>query len=175
MFNFDEDKLTTEQVINIAERNGLSPIRVAINANGYRGSQQFWGAIDISNVYKGDDLAVIIKHLEGLIKSGRYMITVRNLYENIRKVKPFVTREIRLHQRLHYELIPQLEKMNLVCPIRNKIYINPALADWGWNPEFKVYEVEHSSRLPYHLRYSEEEVEAAMEFYRKAKLLLNGK
>ena len=33
----------------------------------------------------------------------------------------------------------------------------------------------HDSRLPYHLRYSEEEMEAAIEFYRKAKSLLNGK
>ncbi|ATI17052.1 hypothetical protein [Escherichia phage IMM-001] len=27
----------------------------------------------------------------------------------------------------------------------------------------------YGSRLPYHLRYGEEEVEVAMEFYRKAK------
>lgn len=31
-----------------------------------------------------------------------------------------------------------------------------------------------TSRLPYHLRYGEEEVEKAIEFYRKAKSILNG-
>ena len=33
----------------------------------------------------------------------------------------------------------------------------------------------HTSRLPYHFRYSEEEMEKAIEFYRKAKSLLIGK
>ena len=174
MFDFKDEKLTYEQVINIAEQDGLSPVRIAINANGYRQSTAFWGSIDVSNVYKGDELAIIIKYLEKIIKIGSYMVTVRNLYESIRKVKPFVTQEIRLHQRLHDEIIPQLEKMNLVCLIGNKIYISPALADSSWNPKLKEREVEHTSRLPYHLRYSEEEVEVAMELYRKAKLLMRG-
>lgn len=77
--------------------------------------------------------------------------------------------------RLQDGLIPDLEKMNLVCMIGDKIYVHPAILDECWEPNFKVYEGEHPSRLPYHLRYSEEEVEMAVEFYRKAKSLLNGK
>lgn len=84
MFDFNEYKLTEEQVIEIAKQDGLPPLRVAINANGYRHVQHIW------------------------------------------------------------------------------------------QPNLKTYEGEHASRLPYHLRYREEEVEKAVDFYRKAKSLLSG-
>ena len=41
MFNFDEDKLTDEQIMNAAAANNVPPLRVAINANGYKGSSHF--------------------------------------------------------------------------------------------------------------------------------------
>lgn len=41
MFDFNEDKLTDEQIMNIAIQDGLPPLRVAINANGYRQSTAF--------------------------------------------------------------------------------------------------------------------------------------
>lgn len=34
MFNFDEDKLTDEKVMEVARQDNLPPLRVAINANG---------------------------------------------------------------------------------------------------------------------------------------------
>lgn len=170
MLNLDDNKLTTEEIIKISEVDGVPVINVAIEANGYDHSKHLWSPIDLSDFYKGSDLAVIIEHLGKFIKSGSYMVTVKTLYESV-----FATREIGLHQRLHYELIPRLESINIVCLIGNEIYINPALADSSWNQKLKEREVEHPSRLPYHLRYSEEEVERAIEFYRKAKSLLNGK
>lgn len=175
MSDFDERKLTTKEIIKIAEDDGLPVIRVAINANGYKHSQYLWGAVDVSKVYKGSDLAVIIKHLEWFFKSGCYMITEDMLYESIRKVKHFAGRDRMLQELIHYEFIPELDRLNVTCLIGNKIYISPALPDSSCNPKLKEREVEHTSRLPYHLRYSEEEVGVAMEFYRKAKLLLNGK
>lgn len=45
MFDFfAEDKLTPEQVIEIARAENVPPLRIAINANGYRQSQSFWKA-----------------------------------------------------------------------------------------------------------------------------------
>lgn len=76
--------------------------------------------------------------------------------------------------RIKDELIPDLEGMNLACLIGDKIYVHQAIIDEYWQPNFKTYDGEHISRLPYHLRYSEEEVEKAIEFYRKAKSLLSG-
>lgn len=173
MFDFNEDKLTSEQVIKIAEHDGIPPLRIAINANGYRQSTPFWGSIDTSGVCAGDELGVLIKIIRKMGVNGKGVVGVRSVYEGARKVKPFAGRN-GVMLLIKDKLIPELDKMNITCLIGDKVYVNPALTDLNWEPKFKVYEGEHSSRLPYHLRYSEEEVEIAIKFYRKAKSLLNG-
>ena len=174
MFDFNEDKLTEEQVIKIANQDGLPPLRVAINANGYRHSTAFWGSIDTSDVYSGDELGVLIKIIRKMGVNGKGVVGIRSLYEGARKLKPFAGRD-GMMLVIKDKLIPELDKMNVTCLIGDKVYVNPALTDLSWQPNFKTYEGEHVSRLPYHLRYSEEEVEKAVEFYRKAKSLLIGK
>lgn len=175
MFDFTEDKLTDERVIEIAEKDGLPPLRVAINANGYRQAQGFWGHPDASSIYEGSELAVMIKVIKRMGRHGKGVFVVKSIYEGVRKLKPFVGREIGLFARIKDELIPELDKMNLTCLIGDRVYVHPAILEESWEPNFKVYEGDHPSRLPYHLRYSEEEVEEAMKFYLKAKSLLNGK
>lgn len=174
MLDFTKSKLTAEEIIKISQRDGYSPLRVAINANGYRNAQGFFGHPDASSIHIGSEYAVLIKAIRKIGRKQKGVLRVKAVYEGVRKLKPFVGREIRLHQRLHDELIPELDKMNLTCLVGDKIYVHPAILDDSWEPNFKVYEGERPSRLPYHLRYSEEEVELAMEFYRKAKSLLNG-
>lgn len=46
MFDFNEDKITNDEIMKIAVRDGLPPLRVAINANGYRQSQSFWCSVE---------------------------------------------------------------------------------------------------------------------------------
>lgn len=174
MFDFTEERLTDEQIMGIAKQDGISPIRVAINANGYRHVQHLCGQPDSSQVYIDEDLGVLIKLIRKMARNGKGVLGVRSLYETARKVKPFEGRN-GIMVRIKDELIPALEEMNLACLIGDKIYVHPAIIDEYWQPNFKTYEGEHASRLPYHLRYSEEEVEKAIEFYRKAKSLLNGK
>lgn len=174
MFDFTEERLTDEQIMGIAKQDGIPPIRVAINANGYRHVQHLWGQPDSSQVYIDEDLGVLIKLVRKMARNGKGVLGVRSLYETARKVKPFEGRN-GIMVRIKDELIPALEEMNLVCLIGDKIYIHPAIIDEYWQPNFKTYEGEHASRLPYHLRHSEEEVEKAIEFYRKAKSLPNGK
>ncbi|AQY55256.1 hypothetical protein HOR71_gp02 [Escherichia phage vB_EcoS_ESCO41] len=172
MFNFDEDKLTDEQIMNIAIQDGLPPLRVAINANGYRHVQHLWGQPDASEVYRDEALGVLIKLIRKMARNGKGVVGVKSLYEGARKVKPFVgCFDIMLRIKGG---LPALEEMNLTCLIGDKIYVHPAIIDEYWKPNFKTYEGEYASRLPYHLRYGEDEVEAAIEFYRKAKSLLNG-
>lgn len=173
MFDFNEDRLTTEQVIKISEQDGIPPLRVAINANGYRQSTPFWGSIDTSDVYSGDELGVLIKIIRKMGVNGKGVVGVRSVYEGARKVKPFAGRN-GVMLLIKEKLIPELDKMNATCLIGDKVYVNPALTDLSWQPNFKAYKGEHASRLPYHLRYSEEEVEMAVDFFRKAKALLNG-
>ena len=173
MFDFNEDKLTEEQVIKIANQDGLPPLMVAINANGYRHSTAFWGSIDTSEVYSGDELGVLIKIIRKMGVNGKGVVGIRSLYEGARKLKPFAGRD-GMMLVIKDKLIPELDKMSVTCLIGDKVYVNPALTDLSWQPNFKIYEGEHASRLPYHLRYSEEEVERAIELYRRAKSLLNG-
>ena len=174
MFDFNEDKLTDGQIVKIAIADGIPALRVAINANGYRQSTAFWGSIDTSEVYSGDELGVLIKIIRKMGVNGKGVVGIRSLYEGARKLKPFAGRD-GMMLLIKDKLIPELDKMNVTCLIGDKVYVNPALTDLSWVPNFKTYEGEHASRLPYHLRYSEEEVEVAVEFYRKAKSLLNGK
>ena len=174
MFDFSEEKLTEEQIIKIAIQDGLPPLRVAINANGYRHVQHLWGHPDASEVYKDEALGALIKLIRKMARNGRGVIGVKSVYEGARKIKPFVGC-VDIMARIKDELIPALDKINITCLIGDKIYVHPAILDEAWQPNFKTYEGEHASRLPYHLRYSEEEAEKAIEFYRKAKSLLNGK
>ena len=174
MFNFDEEKLTDEQIMNIAMQDGLPPLRVAINANGCRHVQHLWGQPDASEVYIDEALGVLIKLIRKMARNGRGVVGVKSVHDGARKIKPFAGRT-GVMNHLKDELIPALDKMNITCLIGDKIYVHPAIIDEYWQPNFKTYEGEHASRLPYHLRYSEEEVEMAIEFYRKAKSLLIGK
>lgn len=166
MFDFNDDKLTEEQVIEIAKQDGLPPLRIAINANGYRQSAAFWGSIDTSGVYGGDELGALIKIIRKMGVNGKGVAGIRSLYEGARKLKPFAGRD-GMMLMIRDKLIPELEEMNLVCLIGDKIYVHPAIIDKSWQPNFKTYEGEHASILPYHLRYSEEEVEKAIDLYRR--------
>lgn len=173
MFNFDEEKLTDEQIMNIAIQDGLPPLRVAINANGYRHVQHLWGHPDASEVYRDEALGVLIKLIGKMARNGKGVVSIKSVHEGARKIKPFVGC-LDIMSRIKDELIPALEEMNLACLIGDKVYVHPAIIDEYWQPNFKIYDGEHASRLPYHFRYSEEEVEMAIDFYRKAKSLLNG-
>lgn len=173
MFDFTESKLIKEKIIKIAEDDGLPPLRVAINANGYRQSNDFWGQPDASEVYRDESLGILIRLISIMAVNGKVVVGIRSLYETARKVEPFIgLTGVMNHLK---DELAHIDKMNITCLIGDKIYAHPAILDECWQPNFKVYEGEHPSRLPYHLRYSEEEVEVAMEFYRKAKLLLSGK
>ncbi|HCL7432451.1 TPA: hypothetical protein N2X82_002355 [Escherichia coli] len=124
-------------------------------------------------MYNGDELGVLIRIIRKMGVNGKGVVGIRSLYEGARKLKPFAGRD-GMMLLIKDKLIPELDKMNVTCLIGDKVYVNPALTDLSWQPNFKTYDGEHPSRLPYHLRYSEEEVEAAIEFYRKAKSLLSG-
>lgn len=140
MFDFNEDKLTEEQVIEIAKQDGLPPLRVAINANGYRHAQHLWGCPDASEVYKNGALGVLINIIRKMAKNGKGVLGIRSLYEVARRAKRIKGGNDRLMARIKDEFIPALESMNLACLIGDKIYVHPAILEESWEPNFKVYE-----------------------------------
>lgn len=42
MFGFNDQKLTSQEITRIADQQGIAPIRVAIQRNGYKSSSGFW-------------------------------------------------------------------------------------------------------------------------------------
>lgn len=179
MFDFIEDKLTDDQIMKIAMQDGLLPLRVAINANGYRQSQKYWCDVEelLSTKLNGK-LGVVVCKIHDQSRGGKGVVGIRSIYEALRKVKPFVGLNGLMHD-LKNNILPSLQDSGVICLIGDKIYVHPYIVsmheieaeEWcnSWSAG------EHASRLPYHLRYSEEEVEVAMEFCRKANPLLNGK
>ncbi|ATW61793.1 hypothetical protein HOS46_gp16 [Escherichia phage DTL] len=139
MFDFNEDKLTEEQVMQVAMADSLPPLRVAINANGYRQSTAFWGSIDTPEVYSGDELGVLIRIIRKMGVNGKGVVGIRSLYEGARKLKPFAGRD-GMMLVIKDKLIPELDKMNVTCLIGDKVYVNPSLTDLSWQPNFKTYE-----------------------------------
>lgn len=58
MYDFEQKRLSPKDIIDTAESLGVSPLRVAINANGYRQSSSFWS--DVQDVNSGNDRYPVI-------------------------------------------------------------------------------------------------------------------
>lgn len=80
MFDFERNHLSPQQIIEIANKEGLSPLRVAINSNGYRQAQSFWeDPKDISNsndrypvISLGNDVDVVGKLSRNIARSVQF-------------------------------------------------------------------------------------------------------
>lgn len=180
MFDFNEDKLTDDEIMKVALHDGLPPLRVAINANGYRQSQKYWCSVEeLLSAKLNKKSGVVARKIHGQSRNGKGVVGIRSTYEALRKVKPFAGLNGGFMHDLKNNILPSLQDAGIICSIGDKIYVHPYIVSMH---EIEVEEwcnsgpeCEHPSRLPYHLRYSEEEVELAMEFYRKAKSFLTGK
>lgn len=171
MFDFTEDKLTDEQIMNTATQDGLLPLRVAINANGYRQSQKYWCAVEeLLNVNLNRKSGVVVRKIHDQSRNGKGVVGIRSTYEALRKVQPFVGLSGFMNE-LKNNTLPSLQDSGIICLIGDKIYVHPYIVSMHaieveeWCKSWSAGE--HASRLPYHLRYSEEEVEAAMDLYRR--------
>lgn len=80
MFDSMKQTLSPQQIIAIAEKEGISPIRVAINANGYRQSASFWGDVqDMDSVSErypvislGNDFDIVGKLASNAARSVQF-------------------------------------------------------------------------------------------------------
>ena len=79
-FSFETNKLTPKQIIELADAQGLSPVRVSIQANGYRQSASFWGEVnDVNNgndrypvISLGNDFDVVGKLARNIARSVQF-------------------------------------------------------------------------------------------------------
>lgn len=183
MINFESKRMTGEQIFNEAKSSGMSPLKVAISANGYRDTFKFWSSTEemlcVKLSYKYGVVVQRIKRISG--NSG--MLYAIQLYKQIREVQPFVGRDGIFHD-LNNNILPSLQDAGIICRIGDKIYVHPALAGMdnddvqNWCSQYRSdaprsHYVEPMKPPSIH-GYDADEVEKAIEFYRKAKALLNG-
>lgn len=185
MFDFIEDKLTDEQIMKIAMQDGLPPLRVAINANGYRQSVKYWcSAEEMLCVRLDRKLGVVAHRIHDQAKRGKGVVGIRSTYEAIRKLIPFVGRNGVMND-LKDSILPALQDTGIICVIGDKIYAHPALVGmdgrdvYKWCNAWRAVErrkaqskLQSSSDLIH--GYDADEVRKAIDFYRKAKSLLSG-
>lgn len=180
MFDFNEDKLTSEQVLLIASADNLPPLRVAINANGYKQSLDYWPELDEVKDFELD--RGTLKAIDILIKMGmlsKGVVGLRSAYETLRRVKPFEGRN-GVMKEIKDVIIPNLDKLGYTCLIGDKIYINPGLLDGKREWTYKVkpleddFNIEDCEKIVDEITINaiDEQIE---KLKRKKKYLLTGK
>ena len=185
MFDFNEEKLTDEQIMKIATEDGLPPLRVAINANGYRQTFKYWcSAEEMICVRLDRKLGVVAHKIHDQTKRGKGVVGIRSTCEAIRKLQPFVGRDGVIND-LKDNILPELQEAGIICVIGDKIYAHPALVGMDCRDVYKwcnawlaVERRKSHSKLQARSDmihgYDADEVEKAIQLYRKAKALLNG-
>lgn len=167
MFDFNEDKLTDDQVMEVARQDNLPPLRVAINANGYRASGKYWSK-PVCEMSERD--LKVARCVVKLARNGKGVVGSRSLYESVRKLSIFSS-TTGVMCLLTDDILPNLDMDGITCLIGDKIYVNPlVIGDDNWPAGIKVIKPQN----PTIHGYDSDEVEKAVRFYRKAKALLNG-
>ena len=180
MFDFNENKLTDEQILAIAAADNLPPLCVAINANGYRQSAKLWPELDEVKDFELD--RGTLKAIDILIKMGmlsKGVVGLRSAYETLRRVKPFEGRN-GVMKEIKDVIIPNLDNLGYTCLIGDKIYINPRLLDGKQEWTYKVkpleddFNIEDCEKIVDEITINaiDEQIE---KLKRKKKYLLTGK
>lgn len=180
MFDFNEDKLTDDQILAIAAADNLPPLRVGINANGYRQSAKLWP--ELAEVKDFELNREKLKAIDILIKMGmlsKGVVGLRSACATLRKVKPFECRS-GVMREIKDGVIPSLDKLGYTCLIGDKIYINPRLLDGKQDWTYKVKPLEDDFNIEDCEKIVDEIIIKAIDeqiekLKRKKKYLLTGK
>lgn len=183
MSYFGSERMTGEQIFNEASKSGMSPLKVAISANGYRDTFKYWSISEEMSCVKLSYKYGVVVHKIKRLCGNTGMVCVSQLYRQIREVIPFVGRD-GIYNDLSNNILPSLHDAGIICRIGDKIFVHPAL---GGMHERDVYNwcSQHRSDAPrsHYVEpikpptihgYDADEVEKAIQFYRKSKSLLNG-
>lgn len=180
MINFEVEKLSDEKIAELAKETGWTPLKVAINANGYRDTFKYWSSTEEMLCVKlSCKYGVVVQRIKRI--SGNHgALNISQLYASVIKVQLFVGRDGIFHD-LNNNILPSLQDAGIICRIGDRIYVHPALAGMDEHDVYTWCNQENLSKSrsrwgqsPTINGYDADEVEKAIEFYRKAKALLNG-
>lgn len=184
MFDFKYEKMTDDQIMKVAMQVGVPPLRVAITVNGYRQSESFWcSVVELLCTRLNSKSGVVVRNIHIQSRNGKGVVGIRSIYEALRKVKPFAGLNGVMHD-LKNNILPSLQDAGIICLIGDKIYVHPymvgmhAIEVEEWCDSWRSVERKSHSKLQASSDmihgYDADEVEKAIQFYRKAKALLNG-
>lgn len=174
MIKFENEKMTDEQIHREARVNDWSPLKVAINHNGYRDTFKYWCSVEeVSCINLSQKYGVVVEELKRISgNSGMAYVTV--LYRRIRQVQPFVGRDGIFHD-LTNNVLPSLQDAGIICRIGDTVYVHPALVGMDYS-DVKAWCNQYRSDVPRPqyvtpkatiFGYDADEVRKAVEFYRK--------
>ena len=183
MSYFGSERMTGEQIFNEASKSGMSPLKVAISANGYRDTFKYWSSSEEMLCVKLSYKYGVVVHKIKRLCGNTGMVYVSQLYRQIREVIPFVGRD-GIYNDMSNNILPSLQDAGIICRIGYKIFVHPALVGmyerdvYNWCSQYRsdaprYHYVEPIKPTTIH-GYDADEVEKAIRFYRKAKALLNG-
>ena len=183
MSYFESKRMTGEQIFNEASKSGMSPLKVAISANGYRDTFKYWSSSEEMSCVKLSYKCGVVVHNIKRLCGNRGVVYVGQIYRLIRDVQPFLGRD-GIFSDLCNNILPSLQDAGIICRIGDKIFVHPALVGmderdvYTWCSQYRSdaprsHYVEPIKPPTIH-GYDADEVEKAIQFYRKAKTLLNG-
>lgn len=163
MFSFDNNQLDANQVMEIAKLQGISPLRVAINANGYSAARCFWDKV--SDEKLANEELLVHSRVVTMTNKSKGVVGVSKLLESVSISANKIGIQID-RKALVNSILPKLEKANLVVVIGEKVFSNPNIISVG-NAEF-TKEISDENFL---LSQSADEVRKALKLYRYVKNL----
>lgn len=163
MFSFDNNQLDANQIFEIAKQQGISPLRVAINANGYSAARTFWDKV-VDEKLTNEELLVHSRAVTMASKS-KGVVGISKLLESVSISAKKIGIQIG-RKALVDSILPKLEKANLVVLIGEKVFSNPNIVSVS-----KVEFTKEISDENFLLSQSADEVRKALKLYRYVKNL----
>lgn len=163
MFSFDDNQLNANQVIEIAKQQGISPVRVAINANGYSAARTFWDKV-VNEKLANEELLVHSRVVTMTIKN-KGVVGISKLLESVSISAKKIGIQIG-RKALVDSILPKLERANLVVVIGDRVFSNPNIISAG-----DIELTKEISDENFLLSQSADEVRKALKLYRYVKNL----
>lgn len=163
MFSFDNNQLDANQIFEIAKQQGIRPLRVAINANGYSAARAFWDKVADEKL--ANEELLVHSRVVTMASKSKGVVGISKLLESVSISAKKIGIQIG-RKALVDSILPKLEKANLVVVIGEKVFSNPNIISVG-NVEF-TKEISDENFL---LSQSADEVRKALKLYRYVKNL----
>lgn len=165
MFSFDNNQLKANQVMEIAKHQGVSPLRVAINANGYSAARSFWNK-PVERELSHLEFAFVEAGIK-LAARSRGVVGLKAVQSQICRNSDEIKRAY-INGDVSDKIIPALEEKNVIILIGEKVFFNPDCLTKEFKPTCSKLSEDYENWLS---KQDVDELRLAMKLYRYVKNL----